>query len=187
ASAVAIDGDRVLLATLDGTVAAWSSAKGPLAAEVSFKVPNGRVTAIAPGGREDEILLGFLDGTVELWSAKGRRRIATLDGEEGPPVRALRVAEGRIDAWDVSRGQRSWDLATRERAVPSPADPPTPVLAGRAPPHQGPPFPWVARDPTWRIIDFENRYGRKLAGAEVVVIPVGEHAPLRPRIDPLSK
>jgi WD40 repeat protein len=187
ASTVAIDGDRVLLASLDGTITLWSLAKGAPAAETSFRVPDGSVTAIAPGAAEDEILLGFLDGAVELWSVRGRRLIARLDGEAGAPVRALRVAEGRVDAWDVAKGQRSWDLASREQVTPSPAAPPSPALAGRAPPHQGPPLPWVARDATWRMIDFENRYGRKLAGAEVVPIPVGEHAPLRPRIDPLSK
>jgi len=187
ATDVALDGDRVLLASLDGTIGIWTIGRGTLVAEASIKGPDRPVTVIAPGGAAEEVLLGLLDGTVEVWSTKGRRRIARLEGEEGPPVRALRVAEGRIDAWDVAKGQRSWDVATHARLAPSPADPPTPALAGRAPPHQGPPFPWVARDPTWRLIDFENRYGRKLAGAEVVPLPVGEHDPLRPRIDPLSR
>ena len=63
-----------------------------------------------------------------------------------------------LERRDVAGGQRSWDLATRARVASPPAAPPTPAFVGRAPPYQGPALPWVARDPTWRLIDFENRY-----------------------------
>ena len=132
-------------------------------------------TALAAAG-PDELLLGLLDGTVELWSVANRRRITSLEGEKGLPVAALRVADGRIDAWDVAGVQKSWDAATRS---PAPARTPTPMPEGAA-------APWAARDATQRLIDFENRYGLKLAGAEVVPVPRDQYDP-RPRIDPWSR
>ncbi|HEX5137516.1 MAG TPA: serine/threonine-protein kinase [Planctomycetota bacterium] len=187
AVAVAIDGDRVLLACLGGTVTVWWLEDRALRPTVSIKVPERCVTAVAFLGKGDEIVLGFLDGALEIWSASGRRPTARLDDGEGEPIRALRVAEGRIDAWDVARGHRAFDIETSGCVDRSPSDPPASALVGRAPPLQGPPFPWVARDPTWRLIDFENRYGRKLDGVEVVPVPLRDHDPLRPRVDPLSR
>jgi len=169
ATAIAVDGERVFLATLDGALGVWMLG---VEAQASFKTPVATALAAVPGS--DEIHLGLLDGTVEVWSIRNRRRIAALEGEKGLPVAALRVADGRIDAWDVLGAQRGWDLATR---APSPARTPTP-LALEA---------WITRDATARLIDFENRYGLKLAGAEVVPLPPGEYDRRRPRIDPWSR
>jgi hypothetical protein len=47
--------------------------------------------------------------------------------------------------------------------------------------------PWVARDPVSRIVDFENRYGVKLDGAEVVPVPLEQYRPLASRVEPWSK
>jgi serine/threonine protein kinase/WD40 repeat protein len=182
ASALAVEGERVYLATLEGSLGIWSLALEP---QATLKTPV--TTALAPVPGADEILLGLLDGTVEVWSLRNRRRLATLEGEAGLPVKALRVAGGRIDAWDVTGAQRSWDAASRAPVPPAPARPPTPLFEGNAPPHVGPLEPWIARDATARLVEFENRYGLKLAGAEVVPVPLGEYDPATPRIDPWSR
>jgi hypothetical protein len=144
-------------------------------------------TALAAVPGSDELLLGLLDGTVEIWSLGSRRKVTSLEGEAGLPVAALRIAGGRIDAWDALGAQRSWDLGKRAPVPPAPARTPTPLLEGNAPPHRGPLEPWAARDGAERLIDFENRYGLELAGAEVVPVPPGEYDPARPRIDPWSR
>ena len=127
--------------------------------------------------------LARVSGEVQEWSWKHRRK-RTRVGVTGAPVALLAVEGDRLLALGTDDGMRAWSTANHsEVSVPGIRLLPPATEA----PFLGSTEPWVLKDPLWRLIDAENRFGLMLDGIEVVAVPAAAYQPHLPRIEPWSR